>query len=91
MYSQYFQLNLFEDWETYNDEYLLYKNALEWAIEFPEILSEDGVFLGFDCIIGNPPYIQLQSMHEDADKLSRMNYLTYTKTGDIYCLFYELE
>lgn len=90
MYSQYFQLNLFEDWETYNDEYLLYKNALEWAIEFPEILSEEGVFLGFDCIIGNPPYIQLQSIHEEADKLSRMNYLTYAKTGDIYCLFYEL-
>ena len=90
MYSQYFQLSLFESWETYNDEYLLYENALEWAIEFPEVLSEEGVFLGFDCIIGNPPYIQLQNMHEEADKLKRMNYLTYAKTGDIYCLFYEL-
>ena len=58
MYSQYFQLSLFEEWETYNNEYLLYENALEWAIEFPEILSEEGVFLGFDCIIGNPPILR---------------------------------
>ena len=37
MYSQYFQLSLFEDWKVYNDEYKLYRNALEWAIEFPEM------------------------------------------------------
>lgn len=34
----------------------LMKNAFEWAIEFPEVLSDDGTFLGFDCVIGNPPY-----------------------------------
>ena len=45
---------------------------------------------GFDCIIGNPPYIQLQSMGKSADVLERMGYVTYARTGDIYCLFYEL-
>lgn len=30
--------------------------ALEWAIAFPEILSSEGKFLGFDLVIGNPPY-----------------------------------
>lgn len=34
-----------------------YKNSLEWRIEFPEILDENGEFEGFDLIIGNPPYI----------------------------------
>ena len=29
-------------------------------------------------------------MHDEADKLKRMEYITYAKTGDIYCLFYEL-
>ena len=29
---------------------------MEWAIEFPEVLDEKGTFLGFDIVIGNPPY-----------------------------------
>ncbi|RKW54239.1 MAG: class I SAM-dependent DNA methyltransferase, partial [Prevotella sp.] len=53
-------------------------------------LDAEGNFLGFDCIIGNPPYIQLQSMGKSADILERMGYVTYSRTGDIYCLFYEL-
>lgn len=31
-------------------------NAFEWRYEFPEILNDKGIFEGFDCIIGNPPY-----------------------------------
>ena len=33
-----------------------YVGAFEWRIEFPEILSDNGDFIGFDCVIGNPPY-----------------------------------
>ena len=68
----------------------MFIGAFEWRIEFPEILDDAGDFLGFDCIIGNPPYIQLQKMGTDADNLQKMNYKTYERTGDIYCLFYEL-
>ncbi|KAA5427898.1 Eco57I restriction-modification methylase domain-containing protein, partial [Bacteroides cellulosilyticus] len=68
----------------------IYLGAFEWRIEFPEVLDAEGNFLGFDCIIGNPPYIQLQSMGKSADVLERMGYVTYARTGDIYCLFYEL-
>ena len=64
--------------------------AFEWRIEFPEILDDAGRFIGFDCIIGNPPYIQLQKMGTDADALQQMGYSTYERTGDIYCLFYEM-
>lgn len=35
----------------------LYENALEWRFEFPEVLNDDGDFVGFDVVIGNPPYI----------------------------------
>ena len=49
-----------------------------------------GVKEGFDVVIGNPPYIQLQKnggrlgkRYKDAD------YTTFARTGDIYQLFYE--
>ena len=68
----------------------IFVGAFEWRIEFPEVLDEDGRFVGFDCVIGNPPYIQLQKMGADADALQKMNYETYERSGDIYCLFYEM-
>ncbi|GAA7163823.1 hypothetical protein HpCK100_02180 [Helicobacter pylori] len=37
-----------------------YKNAFEWRFEFPEVLNDEGDFLGFDGIIGNPPYMQVK-------------------------------
>jgi hypothetical protein len=34
----------------------IFENAFEWRFEFPEVLNDDGDFVGFDVIIGNPPY-----------------------------------
>ena len=49
-----------------------------------------GVKEGFDVVIGNPPYIQLQSDHGKLGDLYKpCRYETFAKTGDIYCLFYE--
>ena len=45
---------------------------------------------GFDIVIGNPPYIQLQNNGGELAQLyAPCNYKTYARTGDIYCLFYE--
>lgn len=68
----------------------MFIGAFEWRIEFPEILDDAGHFIGFDCVIGNPPYIQLQKMGTNADALQKMSYKTYERSGDIYCLFYEI-
>ena len=68
----------------------MFIGAFEWRIEFPEILDETGCFVGFDCVIGNPPYIQLQKMGDNADALLKMGYKTYERTGDVYCLFCEM-
>ena len=45
---------------------------------------------GFDVVIGNPPYVQLQSMGETSTEIEKMNFKSFEKTGDLYCLFYEL-
>jgi hypothetical protein len=34
----------------------IFENAFEWRFEFPEVLNEDGDFVGFDVVVGNPPY-----------------------------------
>ena len=49
----------------------LYENAFEWRFEFPEVLDDNGVFEGFDIVIGNPPYFK-----ESANK-SNFNGIPY--------------
>ena len=45
---------------------------------------------GFDIVIGNPPYIQLQNNQGELAKLyENCKFSTFARTGDIYCLFYE--
>ncbi len=44
---------------------------------------------GFDVVIGNPPYVQLQSMGEMSDKLKNCGYESFHKGADLYCIFTE--
>ena len=49
-----------------------------------------GIIDGFDIVIGNPPYIQLQKESGKlAEKYKNSGYETFERTGDIYSLFYE--
>ncbi len=56
-----------------------------WHLWFKEVFDKGG----FDIVIGNPPFIQLQSMTNEVEVLEAANFDTFTRTGDIYCLFYE--
>ncbi|MCK9452946.1 MAG: Eco57I restriction-modification methylase domain-containing protein [Bacteroidales bacterium] len=61
-----------------------------WHLFFMDVFEPStGSGGGFDVMIGNPPYIQLQKMGEEADILQKEGFETFTRTGDIYCLFYE--
>jgi hypothetical protein len=49
-----------------------------------------GIKDGFNIVIGNPPYIQLQKNQGKLAKLYKeQGFQTFERTGDIYCLFYE--
>lgn len=56
-----------------------------WHLFFKDVFDIGG----FDIVIGNPPYIQIQSMGKDADILEEVEWKTFTRRGDIFCLFYE--
>lgn len=50
-----------------------------------------GIDKGFDVVIGNPPYVQMQKNNGYlAEQLKNVGYSTYERTGDVYALFYEL-
>ena len=53
---------------------VIYHNAFEWRFEFPEVLSEDGAYIGFDAIIGNPPWVSLMGKHNSINDKSLLNY-----------------
>ncbi len=63
----------------------IYENSFEWRFEFPEVLDDNGDFVGFDVVIGNPPYGVKFSERE-----KQYFDLTFNATDDIYTLFIEL-
>ncbi|WP_187943443.1 class I SAM-dependent DNA methyltransferase [Helicobacter pylori] len=67
-----------------------YHNAFEWRFEFPEVLNDEGDFLGFDCIIGNPPYIRQEQIKDIKPLLEKQYQDFYNSTADIYTYFFAL-
>ncbi|GAA7548181.1 class I SAM-dependent DNA methyltransferase [Helicobacter pylori] len=67
-----------------------YHNAFEWRFEFPEVLDDEGNFLGFDCIIGNPPYIRQEKIKDLKPLLQKQYPNFYNSSSDIYTYFFAL-
>jgi adenine-specific DNA-methyltransferase len=66
----------------------IYENAFEWRFEFPEVLDQNGSFIGFDVVIGNPPYVSISKIPDM--KILKTRYSTFSPTGDLYEIFFEL-
>ena len=66
----------------------IFENAFEWRFEFPEVLDNNGDFVGFDVVIGNPPYIR-QEEFKELKLHFKSNFKLFTGTADIYIFFIE--
>ncbi len=54
------------------------------------MLDDEGDFLGFDCIIGNPPYIRQEQIKDIKPLLQKQYPGFYNSTADIYTYFFAL-
>jgi len=73
----------------------IYDQAFEWRFEFPEVLNDKGEFIGFDVVIGNPPYISAPAMVENNPKereaiVNTYKFKTLYNKWDLYIPFMEL-
>lgn len=82
------QLKLFED-ETPTEKE---PEVFDWIKEFPDILDDNGKFIGFDVVIGNPPYIGVRTsqISKAHSIFYKKNYETATGQFDAFSLFIEL-
>lgn len=62
-----------------------FKNAFEWRFEFPEVLDENGDFLGFDLVIGNPPYIRQEELGKSYKSQLNNAFKNLANFGKFYC------
>ncbi len=87
---EHFNLYVLTSYKDLQDENERYANALEWRFEFSEVLDDEGDFLGFDCIIGNPPYIRQEHIKDIKPLLQKQYQDFYNSTADIYTYFFAL-
>ncbi len=87
---EHFNRYVLTSYKDLQDENERYANALEWRFEFPEVLGDEGNFLGFDCIIGNPPYIRQEHIKDLKPLLQKQYHDFYNSSSDIYTYFFAL-
>ena len=61
----------------------------DWKLDFPDVMNENvAKIVGFDIVIGNPPYVRQEHIKELKPQL-RDQYESYTGVADLYVYFYE--
>lgn len=66
---------------------VIFSDAFEWRFEFPEVLNTEGGYVGFDAIIGNPPYGV--NMSRESGEFFKRDFDTFNWRGESYTLFTE--
>lgn len=72
--------SLIDDSEVAGDK------AFNWEKEFPCVFEKGG----FDVVIGNPPYVNVELMPIFEKDFYKANYKTFFKRSDLFSLFIEL-
>lgn len=76
-----------ELWESYRNIFAFRNDHVQFfdtPYFFPECKD------GFDIVIGNPPYIQIQKFpKEKKEQWVNQKFQSFSASADIYCLFYE--
>src|SRR5690606_6932630 len=83
------QLRKLEEERELIESNVIYDNAFEWRFEFPEALNDDGDFVGFDVVIGNPPYVYRNAEIENVKDYFNSNYYNTSGNYDLYKFFIE--
>ncbi len=68
----------------------IFENAFEWRFEFPEVLDAEGRFVGFDVVVGNPPYIPLENISENERMAFKNKYTLFERKYETSVLFIAL-
>lgn len=64
----------------------IFEDAFEWRFEIPEVLNDDGEYIGFDVVIGNPPY--LISFDNEQKEYLEGSIEEFKRNNDLYVAFY---
>ncbi|WP_372745282.1 Eco57I restriction-modification methylase domain-containing protein [Lutibacter sp.] len=67
----------------------IYYNAFEWRFEFPEVLNDEGKYIGFDAVIGNPPYLDMREISKQDVEYLKVNFKTASSRVNLFSLFIE--
>jgi hypothetical protein len=60
-------------------------NPFDWSQTFPEAMKAGG----FDCVVGNPPYVRQESLGLPFKEYARKTFASYAGTADLYTYFIE--
>jgi hypothetical protein len=60
-------------------------NPFDWNQSFPEAMKAGG----FDCVIGNPPYVRQESLGGEFKEYAKANFLAFAGMADLYTYFIE--
>ncbi len=67
----------------------VFENAFEWRFEFPEVLDDEGRFIGFDVVVGNPPYMRIRGDKSNLSQYFQDNFEVAENQIDAFHLFFE--
>ncbi|QJW91442.1 class I SAM-dependent DNA methyltransferase [Spirosoma taeanense] len=74
---------------AFDEKQRVFQQAFEWRFEFPEVLDEAGNYVGFDVVVGNPPYIRQEELGDYKVQFQKAFPNTYAGTADLYVMFIE--